>query len=158
MVFDFLSRKKQVDVTPFIRRVIDLTTPNRPMPDDSRMELRYNRTMPVLLNPWRGKRAILDEVSIAFTRDLSDRGLGLIALTELRDSQYVITLWPRPDEFEEPLHLLATVQDLRPLSTGLWVMGFAFDDVLNGENRGNVPQLQDLAVKALLPVAGEAVH
>lgn len=155
MVFSFTERKKQVDMAPFVRRIIDLTTPNKPTPDDQRYELRYNRTMPVLLHPWLKSRPNLQRTSIGITKDISDRGMGLIAISELTARQYVITLWPRNESVDEPYHFIANLRDIRKLSLGMWTVGFEFEDLLHSAAPKWVESLNDIARQALLPDADE---
>ena len=153
MVFSFTSRKKQVDLAPHVRRIIDLTTPNRPTANDQRFELRYNRTMPVLMHPWNG-RPDLEKTSIGITRDLSDRGLGLIAIAELKEPQYVVSLWPR--ELDEPYHFICWLRDFRALSLGMWNAGFQFEDLIKSAAPKWSNPLTEIAEKALLPFEEES--
>ena len=155
MAFDFLKRRKQVDTAPFIRRIIDVTTPNRPMPDDQRFELRYNRTLPVLLHPWVNGKPVFGSTSIGFTRDLSDRGIGLIAISEPTAPQYVVSIWPHHEEIEEPYHFIATLCEARVHALGMWTTGFELDELLNATAPKWLIKLNDVAEKALLPLGPE---
>lgn len=157
MVFDFFKRGKQVDVGRYLQRLINVTTPNRPMAEDLRAVERYNRTIPVLMNPWCDSEVVLSETKIAFTRDLSDHGLGVITLADLIYKQYVVTAWPKPEELPEPYHFLCTVREVKPLMLGLWIAGMEVSEFLNDDRRGGVEQLQEIAEKSLLPIDAETV-
>lgn len=76
-MFSFTRRKKLVDASPYMRRIIDLTSPNRPVANDERSEARYNRTIPVVMCPSDASDD-LSRLVMGVTTDLSDSGLGVL--------------------------------------------------------------------------------
>ena len=150
-MFSFSKRKKKVDMAPFIRRIIDLTTPNKPTIDDQRFELRYNRTMPALLHPWVNNSPDLKRTTIGITKDFCDHGVGMIAISELDEPQYVISIWPQGEDVNEPYHFIANLRDFRKLSLGMWTAGFEFEDLVNSAAAKWLDELNDVAERALLP-------
>ena len=79
-VFSFNRDKKRIELQSYMRRVADLTSPNlAPLSGDSRLEGRYNRSLPVLIVPRVGGNHRAEEAAFAVSKDICDRGLSLLA-------------------------------------------------------------------------------
>ena len=75
-MFSFQPQDDHRLIEQFLRRVTDLTSPNRPPLDgESRAESRFNRTFPVVLALWEDDRPIPAHATIALTKDISDSGM-----------------------------------------------------------------------------------
>ncbi|MGB7157213.1 MAG: PilZ domain-containing protein [Tepidisphaeraceae bacterium] len=64
----------------------------------------------------------------ALTRDLSFVGIGLLLATRLALGQQIVVRLPR-GAAEDAMYLRCTVQHVRPLADGLFVIGAEFTDV-----------------------------
>ena len=79
-MFSFSKRKNVVEATNKVRKLIDLTTPNRPSANDARCAQRYNRCVPVFVADWDkdSRSAILENAGVGFTTDISDTGFSVL--------------------------------------------------------------------------------
>ncbi len=77
-MFSFRKRKKYVDASPFLRRIIDRTTATGALLNDCREQNRYSRTLPVVLAPWRDGAPDMNNVAFGITKDISDSGMSLV--------------------------------------------------------------------------------
>ena len=68
---------------PYMRRIIDLTTPDRMRPNEKRISNRYNRALPVVIAPWHNGQADLNHVSLAITKEISESGMSILTTTQL---------------------------------------------------------------------------
>jgi len=155
MVFFFKERKKQVDLCNCLRRIVDTTCPNLPPPGgDSRSDDRHNRTLPVLLAPWEDGGPLVNESSMALTKDFSDLGLALVLHQPFRAEEVVIVFRLASDpqrELGSTLYfVLGTVRRNTSIGGGFWQLGIQLKELLN---RGDWPQLEPLVpiTSALLP-------
>ena len=149
-MFSLFEKKSVVDLTPFIRRLCDLTTPNRPVPDCQRYDLRSNRTLPVLLCPWRKNRPQNEEIEFAITKDISDRGIGLIRRDSLAKGEYVIAFWLN-EEMPEPWFFRVTVLLNQNIGGGFWLVGSQLEELLNEQHKRALESLHEAAASLLPP-------
>ena len=89
----------------------------------------------------------MSEINAVFSPDYREFYYTIIT----PDEQYVITIWPQPENTEEPYHLIATRRSTRKISLGLWSVGFEFEELLNSAHPKWLAPLNDLATGALVP-------
>ena len=128
------TRKKQLDASPKLRRIMDMTMPNRPVCDDSRSDSRYNRSLPALVIPMDGDVPVLSEGSIGIIQNLSDRGLNVLLDSPTQSKRYLVSLVLENDDTTEVFHFNCEVRNENKFagtmaSVGLLVAGCA--DVAN---------------------------
>ena len=139
------ARKKVVDLSGYVRRICDLTVPNRLVEGEpSREGDRYNRTLPVLLAPWQHTRPVVQQSCFATTRDLSDGGVSVVTSQPLT-GELVVGFWLELDEWTEPWFFLGEVIRSTPIGGGFWVTGIRFTELATADYRQQL--------EALLPQA-----
>lgn len=154
-MFSFNARKKSLDFAPLIRRICDITAFDAHLASQARCENRYNRTIPVVHCPWIDDQPVNDKSQLAITKDLSDRGVGLI-LSHVLEGEVVIGFWLTSEELEEPWFFRATIRSNEPIGGGLWYVGAQFQEFLNTDYRDELRQMMTLATKLLPPVESAA--
>ena len=104
----FLKKRRQtIDLAPYMRRIIDLTTPNLPSQGNvGRTENRYNRSIPVLVTGWTEKGDVTKPVTFGVTKDLTDKGISVILFGELELSHVMVGFWLSAQHAETPLFCL----------------------------------------------------
>ena len=110
-IFSFLeTRKKTVDLSPYMRRICDFSVPNRCHAiEQPRSENRYNRTLPVLLCPWDEGRPLAEQAMFAITKDISDRGVSVVTAGPIEGAFAVAFALPA-SEANEPWFFLGEAQ------------------------------------------------
>ena len=144
MLTSFL-RKKTVDLTPYIRRLCDVTTPNLSVADNNRSEDRFNRSLPVIICPWVDDAPVIEQLTVAITRDLSDQGVGLIRNEPLTAEEVVVGFWLEGDNMDEPWYFRASVQSSQRIGGGYWLVGVLLEEFMNKNHR---PRLEPLDICA----------
>ncbi len=154
-MFSFSPRKRRVDIESCMRRICDRTTPNYPLPvsNQHRQEQRYNRTIPVLLGPWRDHRVALDECTWGVTKDICDRGVGVVLNQPFRAESAVIGFWLPPDIMSEPWFFLGETQGLGQIGGGFWLLGIELVELANHHHQDKFEALRPLAAQLLPDVA-----
>jgi len=151
-MFSFDTRKRLVEVRGFVRRLVDLTSPNLPpLEGDSRAEQRSNRSLPALLAPWADGQPVVDESTYAFTKDFSDRGLSLVLHQPFKAAQVVVAVWL----LESPRFALGEVRQIVPLGGGYWQLGVELTELLDS---AEFPQVESLAPLATHLVPHTQTH
>lgn len=139
------QRKKVVDLSGYVRRICDLTIPNRPFDgDQGRVDDRYNRTLPVLIAPWSHDRPHHEQCLFATTRDLSDGGTSVVTAESL-SGDVVVGFWLPNDDWTEPWFFLGDVARSTALGGGFWVTGIGFTEFANTEHRPILGPMMRLA-------------
>ncbi|MEM7558058.1 MAG: hypothetical protein AAF394_02955 [Planctomycetota bacterium] len=151
-MFGFGSKEIQ-DALPVLRRIVDATIPNKPVADDTRVERRFNRSLPCVLTPLIKSKLELADCLMAITQDISDRGLSLITMEELSYEEYVVSIWP--NELDEPAHLRCLLANSRRFAHGFWSTGFAIHQLMNQESRRQMQELTIVSKQALRPEEAE---
>jgi hypothetical protein len=135
------DRKKVVDLSPYIRRICDLTLPNSlSAGEQGRVENRYNRTLPILVAPWKAARPDVERVFFATTRDLSDTGLSLVC-TQSISGDVVVGFWLPQDGWSDPWFFLGSVLRSHPLGGGFWAAGIHLSEWANANYRARLQHL-----------------
>jgi hypothetical protein len=137
----FDTQKRLNEVRCFVRRLVDLTSPNLPpLEGESRLDDRSNRVVPAVVSPWEHGRPIVNEVTYGLTKDLSDRGLSVVLHQPFRSPQAVVGLW-----LEGPQFALGDVRQNVPLGGGFWQLGVELVDLLDPAEWPDVQSLVSLA-------------
>ena len=150
-MLSIFSRKQRVECYPFVRKICDLTAPNMPSVEEGRCERRYNRSLPVILCPWKDEELFTDKCVMAITKDISDQGLSLILTHPLGADQMIIAFWLRAAELEEPWCFRVRQRSEWPLGGGFWQIGFELREYMNREWREKLKALRPVAAGLLPP-------
>ena len=146
-MFSFTRRRKQIDAAPQLRRVIELSASVEPAADnDQRLTRRVSRTLPVMVCPWHDGDIDFDEVGLAFTKDIGDGGIGLLA-THGNVDQLVVGAFPDPDRMSEPAYFLGNVRKCLPFCAGFWELGLEVTEYLNTDYRAELEPLNVVVMK-----------
>jgi hypothetical protein len=146
-MFSFLTQKKRLDATPHIRRLIDLTAPNRPAfeGNELRCENRYCRALPILLSPIIDNIPILSESFAGTTQEFSDSGLRLITQERLTADEYCASIWPRVPDQLSPLHIVCKTREFQQITANMWSTGLQVMWMLDIEDKLASRKLDQLA-------------
>lgn len=120
----FFVRKKQIDASPKLRRIMDMTVPNRPVSNETRGDNRYNRSLPALVCPWDGRAPKVDEHTVGIVQDLSDRGMSVLFQNAPTYKQYLVTLFLSNEEGAEIFQFICDVRDARKFAANWVSVGF----------------------------------
>jgi hypothetical protein len=153
-MFSFRERRKAVDLQKYVRRIADVTTPNSGMTAEClRSQIRYNRTIPTLLCPWYGDRVDCDRCAMVLTKDLCDRGVGLITHHPFPGRDVVLGFWlPYDDNMQEPWFFRGTIQREVPIGGGFWWLGVELAEFMNERWRVQLGPLLPMAQKLVPPL------
>lgn len=147
-MFSFTKRKKSVDLSPYVRRICDLTTPNMTTSTELvRVENRYNRVIPTLILPCVGGRPLLDAHVIGVTKDIADHGIGLVLSEPFQAKNVLLGFWIDSEKMSEPWFFSATARRCVAVGGGFWTLGVELDEFAN--------PILGHAYKSLLPLASE---
>jgi hypothetical protein len=153
-MFSFTARKKTTDFQRLIRRIIDLTVPNKASSEKvSRHEDRYNRTIPALLCPWQDTAPVVHKCAKAITKDFSDRGLGLI-MSQPFDATDVAIGFFLEKVMPEPWFFLGTQQSNVAIGGDFWLLGIGLKEFMNDDYRCELAPLFRMAHRLLPPTPG----
>ena len=147
-IFSFLdTRKKANDLSPYMRRLCDLTVPNLCNSiEQGRTENRYNRSLPVLLCAWKNGRPPAAQALFAITKDLSDRGLSVITQMPL-EGEFIVAFALPETEASEPWYFLGEACRSRAIGGGFWTTGIELSQFVTGTHRRDLAVLQPLAIQ-----------
>jgi hypothetical protein len=151
-MFSFDTRKRLCEVRDFLRKLVDLSSPNLPpLEGDFRSEARSNRALPALLTPWEHGEPLADESTYALTKDFSDRGLSLVLHQPFKSTEVVVGLW-----LESPRFVLGKVRQNVPLGGGYWQVGVELNECLDSSEHPRVQSLVPLAARLVPRAAARA--
>lgn len=119
------ERKRKIDAGPRLRRLMDMTVPNRPVCNETRGENRYNRSLPALVLPWVKDAPVLAEPSVGILQDISDSGLSLIFTEKPKHENYLLGFCLIQDDAPEFFFFIANVRTIRRFAPGLTSVGCA---------------------------------
>jgi len=140
-MFAFCTRKKYLEVHKLLRRAMDATSPySMPLMGESRVESRSNRTLPVLLVPCEGSKLVLQDHTIALTKNLSSQGVALVLPQPFRAQEVAIGFWLD----DKPQFVMGRVRQMVPLGGGYWQLGVELTERVSPED--------DVDVESLLPL------
>lgn len=128
------GRKQHQSAAPFIRKIIDLTTPNLTMSNDMRHSRRYNRCLPVVFSPWSVKGHDPDQIGIGVTSDLSDDGFSIITQADMIYNELVVAFFLN-HEMDVPWYFHAAVRTNRTLIPSFDLVGLEIIEFLNEQQR-----------------------
>jgi hypothetical protein len=153
-MFSFTARKKRVDFQGYIRRLIDLTSPNRANSEElQRCENRYNRVIPALLCPWEQGAPVVSKAVVAITRDIADQGVGLILNDAFVGQEVVVGFCDWEATSGSPWFFLGTKRTSLPIGGGYWLLGIEFSELINEIWPRQLEPLVGLAEKLRPPCA-----
>ena len=130
-MFSFKARRKKQDISLFMRRIIDLTSPNRPRADDSRHDMRYNRSIPVICCPWRKNKPDTTQLTVGITKDLTDSGMGIITTCDLQAEEIVVMVELPQSDTNEPWIFRGEVRQITDMPGGCSLYGVELMELLN---------------------------
>lgn len=149
-MFVFEQRKKLIDLTPHVRRICDLTAPNSTASGALlRAENRYNRILPAVLCPWENRQPDVERCRVVLTKDLCDRGVGLVLNHPMELTEVLVGFWPNARDFAEPSYFIGRAVRNAPLGGGFWCIGVELTEYANSEHRAKLQPLQVVAKKLL---------
>ena len=148
-MFSFSSRKSKVEAAPVMRHIVDVTTPNKSTPNDTRADRRYNRSLAVLMVPSKDTKPFLSEAYVAITQDFSDSGVAVISPRPISHLQYIVSVWPPADNVPEPIFLACVLAHHHQFAPDFWFAGLEVSQVLPASTRGDAGKLRELARAAL---------
>lgn len=138
----FEQRKKQLEVSRLIRRLVDASAPNLTSSEE-RTQDRCSRCLPALLVPWEDG-AIRGEVCWGITKNFSDNGVALVLPQDIEATSVVCGFW-----CGSPIFLSGVVRQMQPFGGCFCLAGVHLAQVISGSQ---VPSLLPFA-KQLVPVA-----
>lgn len=131
-----------------IRRLVDLTTPNRSMTEDVRKDRRYNRCIPVVIADWDSKDGPnTDHVGLGFTTDLSDHGFGVLTQHRPKTPDNVIAFY-LPHDMTSPLYFVTVLTTYRKQPGGFHKLGYQVTGCMNNES-GNKFKIDAIVTELL---------
>ena len=131
---NLFGRKQNKNAAPFIRKIIDLTTPNLTMSNDLRHSRRYNRCLPVVFSPWSHKGHDPEQIGIGVTSDMSDEGFSIITQADMIYQELVVAFY-RDGEMDFPWYFHAAVRTNRSLIPSFNLVGLEIIEFLNEQQR-----------------------
>ena len=151
-MFSFTARKKAVEYQRYIRRMIDLTIPNKSnSASTERFQNRHNRAIPVLLCPWARGGPVLSECLIAITKDISDQGIGLILNAPFAAKDVVLGFCLGEEAAAEPWFFRGAAEHNLAIGGGYWLLGIALKDFMNQEYQVELAPLVPMSRKLQAP-------
>lgn len=139
----------KVDFTPFVRRLVDLTTPNKLGGEECRATMRYNRSLPTVVIPCLQSKPQLDKLRLGITTDLSDFGIG-INLVGIPPQDEVIVAFHLPSvEGNQPWCFQCLVVNSRRTAGDIYHVGCEIADFLNLSQPATVANLTSIVMSAL---------
>ncbi len=130
---NLFGRKQNKNAAPFIRKIIDLTTPNLTMSNDLRHSRRYNRCLPVVFSPWSHKGHDPEQIGIGVTSDMSDEGFSIITQADMIYQELVVAFY-RDGEMDFPWYFHAAVRTNRSLIPSFNLVGLEIIEFLNEQH------------------------
>jgi hypothetical protein len=103
---------------------MDLTIAKDSVANESRVDDRFKRTLPVLITPWRGDETSNSESHIGITRDMSDNGIKIFFLKLPQESEFLLSfVLKREKDKLERFHFLADVRDSKRFAPDIYSVG-----------------------------------
>lgn len=142
-LFSTRTKKGMTDAIPYMRRIVDLTTPTLLRANESRQENRYVRGLPVALCPWVDGKPDPSVLALGFTKDLSDGGLSVLTTTELDSDEVVYSILVDTDVTSELWYFHASILR-RNTAFGFLEYGMKTNGFLNENFRFELADLDSL--------------
>lgn len=151
-MFSFTARQKTVEFQRYLRRMIDLTTPNKgTSADKARFENRHNRTIPVLMCPWENRTPIVSKTIVVVTKDIADQGVGVILNDFFAVKDVVVGFCLQDGTATKPWFFLGATQYNVAIGGGFWSVGVALTEFMNEKWHVELAPLFPMAQKLLPP-------
>lgn len=156
-IFSFSARRKSVESQRYIRRLIDLTVPNKGSSAGAeRFENRHNRTIPVLVCPWEHGSAMVEQARIVVTKDLADQGVGVLFKDPIDTTEVVLGFCLAEATAGEPWFFAGSVEHKVAIGGGFWLVGIGLHEFMNDSRKSQLAGLVPLALSLLPPASHEA--
>lgn len=152
-MFGFRRRKTGLDMQAHLRRIADLTIPNRTSSENPlRFEDRNNRTVPVLVCPWTEDGPDLSRCVMAVTKDISDRGVSVVMNHPLVTEEVVIGFFLPGTVMLEPWFFRGAPRRNVSIGGGFWLLAVELLELMNQNGKSHIEPLFPIAQK-LLPTS-----
>jgi hypothetical protein len=156
-MFSFTAHKKRTNIQTYIRRLCDLTTPNNAASlAIDRSENRANRAIPTLVCPWSNHRPVLEKCGVALTKDISDRGVGVIFSHLPAAKDVVLGFYLSTEIMSDPWFFLASRRRDCAIGGGFWLVGFELVEFMNDSWPIELEPLRSRAMQLLPPTEAPA--
>ncbi len=148
-------RRKTVELASYVRRIVDVTTPNlSTQADVYRQGNRYNRTFPVLVAGWSDKCEVSLPITFGLTKDFSDNGMSIIVTESLEANNVVLGVWASEKQSEQPWFFVGSCQRRQLIGGGFCLCGIELVEFIGNVYTKQIQKLLPLA-QALLPADDE---
>ncbi len=148
-LFSFARNKKVVDAQPFIRRILDLTAPNRLRQNKSRSEVRNFRSLDIAFCPFAEKVVRNDLSCIGFTRDLRDRGASFVTTVDVNCAEIILCFFFDKFVSDHPFYFRAIVRRKRELLFNMVEYGVEIVEYFDANTRDDLKALGEFATESL---------
>ncbi|MEM9941258.1 MAG: hypothetical protein AAF939_06675 [Planctomycetota bacterium] len=148
-LFSFKKSRELVDAAPKIRKLIDMTSPNKPMMNETRSHRRYNRVIPVLISDWSEKGPRLDYTGFGFTTDICDYGFGVISQHFPKTRDNVIGFYQPDIGMQEPWYFQVKIASHRVEPQNYIRLGYQIVTYLNDSEATIVKQLDQKLIQMM---------
>lgn len=150
-MFSLGRRRKTVELSSYIRRIVDVTTPNLLMQADVyRQGNRYNRTFPVLVAGWSDKCEVTLPITFGLTKDFSDNGVSIIVTETLEAKNLVLGMWSSEKQSEQPWFFVGSCLRRQSIGGGFCLCGIELVEFIGDVHAKTIRKLLPLA-QTLLP-------
>jgi len=153
-MLSIFQQKKTSDPVPYLRRIVDTTTPNAGPETAGRLENRYNRTFPVLCCPFEENAAGVDEAFFGINRDISETGLSIVVPARIvTPLECFVGVWASRRQSDQPWFFLAKAVRSGPVGAGFWVVGIEIKEFAGASYCDLLQPLRPMAERLLPPEA-----
>lgn len=146
-MFSFGKRKKIVDATPHMRRVVDLTAPNLLTSNESRQDRRYNRALATCMCPWLDGSPDHLSITIGVTKDVSDQGICVLTTSRLDVADVLVTFLVECDAQPGLAFFRAAIERENRLG-GFFEYGLSIVEYLNDNYQSTVTVVEGLIINS----------
>lgn len=146
-----LLKRKPVSPCRFLQIIGEQTAPNFFWSDDTRLENRNNRTIPVTVSPWTKNKPADSPMRVAMTRDISQNGACLITTFDIAATEMVLGIYVKQVVDNEALFFLGTRTLIRPIAEGYWQVGLKITELLNPNFPRQMKTMIPKAMQLLTP-------
>ena len=131
MFNSLIARKKSNEAAAKLRRIIDLTTQFRTMDNDPRIHHRCDRTIPVLITPWRMSDMNGSESHFGISQDISDQGMRILFMKKPVDHQFLISFIVIESANPKAYHFLTEVQSCKNFCPDIFSVGLLASEFID---------------------------
>jgi hypothetical protein len=150
-MYSFKERMMAQTVQSRLRRIGDLTVPNRSSYSFLRTANRHNRTIPTLVCTWGKSGPEIEDSTTAITKDIGDEGVGLlVAPLPLSETEVLLAYLLPGGVMNGPWFFRGKIQHTTAIGGGFWSQGVAITELPDGSQ---IPRCKALCklTERLLP-------